>query len=152
MENYEISEETLVVIGDLYGKTRIVEKEKEYEIDKKAYEIMDENCEYYGSSYNGRLKASKKMLDCSYKVPILMEESSMLIFIPTKSSLVDDCIWINYNAIKSIKKKETKMLIKLINNQDLMIDISELSLKNQIYRGAKLESVVRKRMIRREKE
>ena len=152
MENYEINEDTLAVIGNMYGNTKIIEKEKEYEVSKRAYEIMDENCEYYGSSYNGRLKASKKMLDCSYKLPILMEESSMLIFLPTKSSLLDDCIWINYNAIKSSKKQGTKMLINLINNQELEIDISELSLKNQIYRGAKLESIARKRMIGTKKE
>jgi Genetic competence transcription factor len=152
MENYEINEDTLAIIGDNYGNTRIIEKNQEYVIQKKAYEVMDENCKYYGSSYNGRLKAAKEILDCSYKLPIIMEESSMLIFFPTKSSLLDDCCWINYNAIRENENSGSKTLLKLINNQELLLDISLLSLKNQIYRATRLESIIRQRLksIRRE--
>ena len=44
------------------------------------------------------------MLNCSYKIPILVEESSCLIFFPIKSSLLKDCCWINLNSIKKIEK------------------------------------------------
>jgi len=152
MENYEISEDTLAIIGDNFGNTKIIEKNQEYEISKRAYEIMDENCKYYGSSYNGRLKSAKEILDCSYKLPIVMEESTMLIFFPTKSSLLEDCCWINYNAIEENENKGSKTLLKLINSKEIMIDMSLLSLKNQIYRSTRLESVLRQRLkkIRRE--
>ena len=100
MKKYEINKETFAVVGKEDEKTRIIEKNEEYLIDSGAYQIMDESCCYYGSSYYGRLKAAKKMLNCSYKIPILVEESSCLIFFPIKSSLLKDCCWINLNSIK----------------------------------------------------
>ena len=147
MKNYEINEDTLIIIGEGVGTTRIIEKHQEYTIPKDAYEIMDENCKYYGSSYNGRLKASKEILDCSYKLPIIMEESSMLIFFPTKSSLLEDCCWINYNSIVKNEKQGPNTLITLTNNQEIVLNMSLLSFKNQIYRATRLESIIRKRLI-----
>lgn len=146
MENYEINEDTYAVIAENTAKSKIIEKEKEYSLDKDAYSIMDESCQYYGSSYNGRLKAAKKILDCSYKLPILVEESSCLIFFPIKSSLVDDCCWLNLNSIKKIEKVEEGAKITFINEKELIVDVSKLSLDNQIYRATRLESIIRKRI------
>ena len=102
MNCYEINEDTYAVISTDVGKTRIIEKDYDVILDNDAYKIMDESCKYYGSSYMGRVEGAKKILDCSYKLPILVEESSVLIFFPIKSSLLDDCCWINLNSIKSI--------------------------------------------------
>ena len=101
MNEYEINELTMAVIPINYNQTLIKEYDNEYVIDKTAYEIMEDSCEYYGSSYKGRLSAAKKMLNSSYKIPIVIEESENIIFFPTKSSLLSDCCWINYNFIKN---------------------------------------------------
>ena len=146
MENYEINEDTLAVLGIDEFNTLIIEKDKEYQIPKKAYEVMEENCQYYGSSYSGRNQAAKTMLDCSYKLPILIEESSMLIFFPTKSSLLESCCWINYNGIKSIEKNDNNTNVLLTNNKEIELEISSLSFQNQVYRSTKLESIIRKRL------
>ncbi len=152
MESYEINEDTLAVMPINCYETKIIEREGEYVISKKAYDIMDESCQYYGSTYNGRLKAAKKLLDCSYKIPILVEESENIIFFPTKSSLLDDCIWINMNSIKKSEKIGNKTKILFINGEEVIIDISKLSFDNQIYRSFKLESIVRNRMNKIKKE
>ncbi len=146
MENYEINEETYAVISEYFGQTKIIEKDSEWIIESQAYKIMDESCQYYGSSYKGRLTASKKMLECSYKLPIVVEESSCLIFFPTKSSLVDDCCWINLNSIKKVEKdgKNTKIIFN--NDKEIVLEISKLSIDNQIYRSTKLESLIKKRI------
>jgi competence protein ComK len=146
MNNYEINEETYAVIAQNLGKTRIIEKDCEYEVIKDAYKVMDESCKYYGSSYKGRLEAAKELLNCSYKLPIIVEESSVLIFFPIKSSLLDDCCWINPNSIKSIEKLDNKSKITFKNGKELVFDISKLSLENQIYRSSKLESIIFKRI------
>lgn len=146
MENYEINEETYAVISNKYGKTKIIEENKEYDIENDAYKVMDESCKYYGSSYKGRLEGAKTLLNCSYKLPILVEESSVLIFFPIKSSLLDDCCWINLNSIKSIEKLDNKSKITFKNGKEYVFDISKLSLENQIYRSSKLESIIFKRI------
>ena len=84
MNNYEINEDTYAIISDDIGKTKIIEKNSDYIINNDAYKVMDESCKYYGSSYKGRLEAAKILLNCSYKLPILVEESSVLIFFPIK--------------------------------------------------------------------
>jgi competence protein ComK len=146
MENYEINEETYVVMSEHIGKTKIFEKDGEYSINHDAYKVMDESCQYYGSSYKGRLKAAKNILDCSYKLPILVEESSCLIFFPIKSSLLDDCCWINVNSIKKVEKYGKGSKITLKNDTELIFDVSKLSIDNQIYRSIKLESIIKKRI------
>lgn len=142
---YEINEDTLAVLYNGYDKTKIIEKNKEYEINAKAYNIMEENCEYYGSTYNGRITAAKKMLNCSYKLPVLVEESNSLIFFPTKSSLEDDCSWINYGAINNYDRNNGMIEVEFNNNKKILLDMSKISLENQLARSSRLESITRKR-------
>ena len=147
MKDYEINEQTMAIIPINYNQSLIKETDNEYIVDKCAYKIMEDSCSYYGSTYIGRLNAAKKMLDSNYKVPILVEDSEYIVFFPTKSSLLDDCCWINYNFIKNYSRngKTTKITFK--NNQQIDVDISKLSLENQISRSYKLELISRKRKI-----
>ena len=146
MINYEINEDTYAVISESIGKAKIIEKDYDITIDDDAYKVMDDSCKYYGSSYVGRIEAAKSILNCSYKLPILVEESSVLIFFPTKSSLLDDCCWININSISNIEKVDNKSLITFKNGKKMLFDISKLSIENQIYRSSKLESTIFKRL------
>ena len=146
MKNYEINEDTYAVISNEVGKTKIIEKNNDYIINNDAYNVMDESCKYYGSSYKGRLEAAKILLNCSYKLPILVEESSVLIFFPIKSSLLDDCCWINLNSIQNIEKIGNKSRITFKNGKKMIFDVSKLSLENQIYRSSKLESIIFRRI------
>ena len=145
MNFYEINEDTIAVIPIGYEKTKIVEKNNEYIVDKKAYSIMDESCRYYGSTYKGRLNAAKKILDCSYKLPILIEESQNIIFFPTKSSLEEDCCWINFNYIKSLEKVANETVINFINGTNIKFNISILSIRNQISRSTRLSYIIDQR-------
>lgn len=146
MKNYEINEDTYAIIGEKFGRTKVIEKEKQYEVVEDAYKIMDDNCKYYGSSYYGRVESSKSILNCSYKLPVIVEESSCMIFFPLKSTLLDDCTWINLNSIKYIEKVGSKSKITFINNEEMIFDISKLSLENQIYKSSKLETTMFKRI------
>ena len=146
MNNYEINEETYAIISNNVGKTTVIEKDNNYIVNNDAYKVMDESCKYYGSSYKGRLEAAKTLLNCSYKLPIIVEESSVLIFFPIKSSLLDDCCWINLNSIYNIEKVDNKSQITFKNGKKMVFDISKLSLENQIYRSTKLESIIYKRI------
>ncbi len=152
MENYEINEDTYAIISKKSGLTKVIERKNEYEIAKNAYEVMDESCMYYGSSYKGRLEAAKQLLKCSYKLPIIVEESNALVFFPTKSSLLKDCCWININSIENIRKINNKTEITFKNGKKMVFDISKLSLENQIYRSTKLESILFKRIYSKKRD
>lgn len=145
MNFYEINEDTIAVIPIEYEKTEIIELEKEYIVNKKAYSIMDDSCKYYGSTYKGRLNAAKKILECSYKLPILVEESQNIIFFPTKSSLEEDCCWINFNYIKAIEKEENSTIVTFVNGSRKKFDISKLSIQNQISRSTRLSYIIEQR-------
>lgn len=143
--DYEIGEDTYAVISE-NKKTKIIEKNKEIIVDNDAYTIMDDNCKYYGSTYLGRLQAGKILLNCSYKVPILIEESSALIFFPIKSSLDKDCCWINSNSIYNIEKIGEKSIVTFKNGRKKLFNISKYSLENQIYKSNRLEGIIFRRI------
>ena len=142
--NCALNDETYAVISD-DKRTKIVEKNREYYINNDAYSVMDESCKYYGSTYLGRLEACKLLLNCSYKVPIIVEESNVLIFFPIKSSLDKDCCWINPNSIYNIEKIGDNAIVTFKNGKKKEFKVSKYSLENQIYKCAKLESILFRR-------
>ena len=146
MKYYEINEETLAVLPVDYEKTKIIEKNREYLVEKSAYSIMDESCIFYGSTYKGRLSAAKSILNCAYKLPILVEETKKIIFFPTKSSLENDCCWINFSYVKNIIKNENNCIIKFSNDVEIPINTSKLSIENQISRSTRLSYILQQRI------
>lgn len=147
MKNYEINEDTMAIMPVSYYETLVKEKDREFLVEKNAYEIMEESCEYYGSTINGRIKAAKKILDCPYKTPLLIEESENIIFFPTKSSKDEKCHWINNNYVSRIIKNNNKSKILFTNGEEVELDISKLSLDNQVSRSSRYENILRKRKL-----
>ena len=145
MSEYEINEDTIAVLPINETTSKVIELSNEYVVNKNAYEIMEDSCRYYGSTYKGRLSAAKEILECSYKVPILVEETKSLIFFPTKSSLEEDCCWINFNLIKTINKNNNKSDIVFNNNKILSLNTSKLSLDNQLLRSTRLNYIIESR-------
>ncbi len=145
MNFYEINEDTLAIIPVDSKNSKVIEGDNQYVVSKSAYNIMDESCQYYGSSYSGRVTAAKDILKCAYKTPILVEETRKLIFFPTKSAQDEDCCWFNCNTIKSIEKNGKQSLITLKNNDQIVVDSSKLSLENQIYKSTKLGYILQQR-------
>lgn len=144
-ENYEINKNTLAVIGMKQGKAKIIEYDTEKLLENNAYEVMDYSCNYFGSSYQGRVDGTKSILGYNYKVPIIIEESSELIFFPTTSPNLEDCSWFSLDSISDIKEENNKTLIVLKNGQKLVSDVSKSSLENQILRATRLKYVLNDR-------
>lgn len=143
---YEINEETIAMIPINENMTKIIEVSKEYDIPQGTFEILEENCEYYGSTYNGRIKSAQKILNYSYKLPLLVEETEQLIFFPTKSSSSEDCCWINHNYVKTREKIGNKTRVTFENGTQKEFNISKLSFKNQLLRAGMLDAIISKRV------
>ena len=89
---YKITSETLAIISISSNRAHILEKKDEFIIFKSAYDIINENCIRYGSSYDGRKEGTKYLTGAYYKPPILVEENSNTVFFPTKSPKHSGCI------------------------------------------------------------
>ena len=95
--------------------------------------ILNKSCIFYGSSLNGRLKGSKDLLKCRYKLPIIISESNRLIFYP-----VNKYFWINFNMIESFEKKENHTIITFKNGYKRSIFVSYRVVNNQMLKCSRL--------------
>ena len=142
-ESYEINNSTLALIA-LDNKTKVIEEEREFFIDKTPSNILEESCEYFGSSYLGRKIGTKNLIGITHKSPIIIEESREIIFFPTSSPRLNNCSWISLNNIKNFIKNNEKTKIIFDNQKEIIVDVSFGIMENQILR-ASLESTLRKR-------
>ncbi len=95
--------------------------------------LLNKSCIFYGSSLNGRLKGSKDLLKCRYKLPIIISESNRLIFFP-----VNKYFWINFNMIESFEKKENHTIITFKNGYKRSIFVSYRVVNNQMFKCSRL--------------
>ena len=144
-EKYEINKDTLAVIGLDNGKTKVIEYNTEKILDEKAYEVMEHSCGYFGSSYQGRVEGSRVILGCNYKVPIIIEESSEIIFFPTASPNISECSWLSLKAIDFIEEGDDKTTIGLKNGSKINLTVSKSSLENQLLRATRLKYLLNSR-------
>ena len=129
------------------NKSKVIDKDGDYIINKYPNKVMDDSCKYYGSSINGRQKGTMSLTGISYKAPIIVQEEGNIIFFPTSSPRLKNCVWVSLNNIESyyydFEKKSCVIIFD--NNSKLEIDMSYTVLNNQILKSQRLESVFNKR-------
>ncbi len=140
LEEYEINSSTLAIIPIDDSSSRVYEEETEYIVNKSVHKIMDYNCKFYGSSYQGRCEGTKYLTGIKSKFPIIVEESRNLIFFPTNSIRNLDNAWISLNKIKDYKPSFAGATIEFINQQQVEVPISFYSLENQYCRAVLLKA------------
>lgn len=146
MDTYEINKETLAVISINENITKVIENDEEYLINANSYKVMENSCEYYGSSYNGRLRGTKAILGSTYKVPIVVEESNELIFFPTESPNSTTCTWVSLNNLQSYEKSGGFTKVTFTNGKTVFIKMSTSSFETQVLRANRLGSLLKKRL------
>lgn len=147
MNEYMINQNTLALIPISNFKTKILEKDGEIFVEKCVKKIIEENCKYFGSSYEGRLVGTKNMIGVTYKAPIIIEESREIIIFPTSSPRFSDCIWLSLDNIKEYFSDKINTTIIFNNNKKISLDISYFSLDNQISRSIRLNLILKKRKL-----
>ena len=145
IEEYYVTSDTLLLVSFGKNKTKIYDVNGNSVIKKTPFEIIDESCQYYGSSYSGRYVGAKRMLDMDYKLAIIMDEVKGEHMFPTCSPKSDDCCWICVNNIENYEKYKKTAIIKFINGMTYEINISFNSLENQIMRATMLLMKLKKR-------
>ena len=146
MYNYEINNDTMALIYN-FDSTIVYEKNNTFKISNTIpNKIIKYSCEYFGSSFDGRVKGTNVLTGITHKVPIIIEESNDVIFFPTTSSRLKECSWIRNKYIKNYKKiNGNNVELIFINDDKLLLDCSYETINNQILRSSRLESVIRYR-------
>ncbi len=145
MDNYEINENTLALIFNNY-KTIVYEKNRKFIVNKIPNDIIKYSCEYFGCSYKGRVEGTKFLTGVTHKSPIIIEESSEIIFFPIKSPRLDECSWIRNKYIKKyVKNNVNNCIIVFCDDSKLNINCSYEIINNQVLRSSRLESIIRYR-------
>jgi len=142
--NYEISKGTLAVVPNEFEKSIVYEDEEKYFVDQSPFQIMEESCKYFGSTYEGRKIGAKEILGAEYKVPIVVEDSNNLIVFPTTSPSSNGCVWISLKRVKKIEKitsNQTRVIFD--NNIEIVVDCSFRTLENQLSRASRLDLILR---------
>ena len=141
IEDYEIGTNTLAIVPIDEDTSKVYEDEDEYIVKKSSNSIIKTNCEFYGSSYEGRCIGTKFLTGIKSKYPIIIEESRNIIFFPTSSVREKQSTWIALNKIKNYNQKYNKgSEIIFINNKKIPLSISYYSLDNQVVRAIMLKS------------
>ena len=147
MQEYEINSSTLAIIPIDDKVSKVYEEEDEYIIQRSSNSIIKDNCEFYGSSYEGRCIGTKSLTGIKTKYPIIIEESRNIIFFPTSSTRTKQSSWIALNKIKKYSKKNYCSEILFKNEEKIDLDISFYSLENQIIRATMLKSKLYERKL-----
>lgn len=144
MKEYEINEETLF-ISPYKERSKVYENHRVFLVDKPVNEIMEDSCNYFGSSLEGRQKGTERLIGITYKAPIIVEESKGIIFFPTSSPREKKCSWVSLNNIAKYYFKNKNLFIEFKNGIKIALDVSYGIIDNQILRATRLESVLRSR-------
>ena len=148
MDDYEIGTNTVAIVPIDEETSMVYEDEEEYIIKKSSNSIIKTNCEFYGSSYEGRCIGTKYLTGIKSKYPIIIEESRNIIFFPTTSTRKKQSTWIALNKVKKYNKKnDNNCYILFKNDEKIPLDISYYSLDNQIVRATMLKSKLYERKL-----
>ena len=147
MDSYEINKDTVALVPKDENTTIVYEVDNSFVINKPTLKIVEESCEYFGSSLEGRQIGTSKLVGFTHKVPVIVEESFDLIFFPTLSPKNDNCAWLAYDHIYRPDKFQDKTIIELKNGRKIIINVSTPVIHNQLYRCSRLKETLSLRKI-----
>lgn len=147
MDSYEINKETVALIPKDENTTIVYEVDNSFVINKPTLKIVEESCEYFGSSLEGRQIGTSSLVGFTHKVPVIIEESFDLIFFPTQSPKNVDCAWLSYEHIFKPDTFKDKTIIELKNGKKIIVDVSTPVIHNQLYRCSRLKETLAFRKI-----
>jgi len=149
--DYEINVDTNAIIPLNNEKSYIMEPESEYYVSGSTTDVIEHSCEYFGSSYEGRSIGTYNLLGIQHKIPIIIEESSNIIFFPTASPRRNECFWLSYENITKFDKGNNakSTIVEFKSGQKLMVPVSIHSFSNQYLRAGRLKAVISSRKLQK---
>ncbi len=146
MKNYLIDNDTVALLKKR-DKT-IIYTLDDLKIFNTNYKfILEYNCNYYGSSLDGRKKSAKSILNVKYRVPIIVDESHNIILLQLNSSRDKECLFLVANKILDMEEENNQLKITCINKQEFYVNLSKKSLEKMLLQSFKLNNTLKSRKI-----
>lgn len=150
IDEYEINPCTMMITPTSYGSktySKIVELQDEFLSPFRPIDIIKKSCQYFGSSYEGRITGTKQLIGIFHKVPITIDPTNSIYFFPTISPTNSQCIWISHEHVASHKRLEQNTtLVTFRNKESYIVPISYSSFENQLLRTALLRTKLMQRI------
>ena len=144
INKYEFSKGTLAIVPNDEHSSLVLEDKDRYIVQNKPFQIMEDSCSYFGSSFEGRKEGTKKLLGITHKSPIIIEETRKIIFFPTTSPQADDCVWVSLQRVKKIQKTDfNNTRIIFDNDKEITVNCSYRTIENQLSRASRLDIILR---------
>ncbi|NIK12613.1 competence protein ComK [Alkalibacillus sp. S2W] len=150
-EEARVSTKTMAVLPyefseGIYG-SYVVDQDDEFYSYSTPKQLINEACHYYFCSLKGRLEGTRKVFGINRKLPIVIEPSCNMYFMPTTSPLSHDCAWISHGYVESLERLSTKeTCIKFNGGKALTVPYSYNSLNNQLFRTAQYRHMITDRL------
>lgn len=138
IEEYEINIGTNFIKGIDRTKCYVSDESEDGFIPDSAINVVNNNCICNGSTLEGRNFAASKLTGFKYKPPIILSESSKIIFFPCDSHKSTKCLWINLKRVKRIIQKNKGTIIEFVDGKSNYFDVSNYVINNQYNKGLKL--------------
>lgn len=105
-------------------------------IDGSISKLIKDNALINGSTLEGRIKGSEKILNNKYKIPFVLSEKKRIILFPLKIN--GDNFWINFKQVKYYKKVDNLIEVTFKNNTVYKFLISYAIFNNQMLKSSRL--------------
>ena len=144
MNNYLITKNT-VAISKKERKTIIYDEDEIKYLNASFKKVLEFNCNYYGSSLEGRIECAKSILNIKYRVPIIIDENNNLVFMQLGSPRQPECLFLNVNKIINYEEVNGRLEINCPNNYVFYSDLSKKSFEKLILLCLKLNNTLNSR-------
>ena len=141
MENYIITNKTIAILKK-NNKTIIYNVDKVMVFNKNINKILEYNCNYYGSSLDGRKKCAKNVLNIKYKLPIIIDIENNITLIQLNSSRLKNCLYLITNKIINYEMNNNLLKIICVNNNVFYVKISLNSFEKMLIKSFKLYNIL----------
>lgn len=145
MSEYEIDCSTLMLMSEGENKTRVFTYDDEFVVDICVRKIVDNSCRFFGSNLTERTNMTKRLINITSKLPIVVEETKNIIFFPLKSTREVENIWISFNNIDRYIKNDKKTTLYFKKGKSINLNFSYYIVDNQITRSLMLDYELKKR-------
>lgn len=141
--NQEIITESTMALLPHYTNTghlhcTLLETFGETRIEQNTYFVLNESCVYYGGSFDGSLKSTRRILKGQKNLPIMVSIPLEYCMIPLGSPMKKDTAWVAYQHIKDIDSNGPSSTIIFHNQVKLEVNISKSVLERRREKAAHL--------------
>ncbi|MGD6816660.1 competence protein ComK [Metabacillus sp. 84] len=141
-DEYYIKRKTMALESkwDEHGNvfTLIHEYDGKLEYKKAATAIIEDNCVFYGSSYEGRLRASGEILLRQKLLPVCVCEFNDIYMFPSMSPKSDQVIWLAVDHVKDVRSYKNKSVVVFSNGETLFIPLLKEYITSKVGKTAQL--------------